>query len=238
MSNPKNAWCGVAKTTVYYPLPLKADGGYGEWLRFKSRLGFDRALAVSAKQQRLARIEATAITLDGTVINYDPATKEWTECRFPHGVGNRSNPLIPHRIVAADQSLYPFGSRVTLNVPDGPYGEGDAQPFYIGDTGGAIKGPMRFDIFQLDPKDRIFHGNFWACVEPPAMNVTTPRRMQEALELLGHYKGAIDGKFGPISMAALRAFQKKAPAVPEVEYGVRTGAITTFHLAAAAAEKG
>jgi hypothetical protein len=61
--------------------------------------------------------------------------------------------------------------------------------------------------------------------------------MQSALKDMGFYAASIDGKFGPLSRAALTAFQKTLPEIPQLEYGVLTGAITRFWLAKTAAEK-
>jgi 3D (Asp-Asp-Asp) domain-containing protein len=45
------------------------------------------------------------------------------------------------RILAADPRYYPMGTRVELVFPDG-----DVQIYTVRDTGGAIKGPRRFDL--------------------------------------------------------------------------------------------
>jgi len=45
------------------------------------------------------------------------------------------------RILAADPRYYPLGTRVELTFPDG-----DVKVYTVRDTGGAIKGPGRFDM--------------------------------------------------------------------------------------------
>ncbi|MEM7147929.1 MAG: 3D domain-containing protein, partial [Verrucomicrobiota bacterium] len=66
------------------------------------------------------------------------------------GWGNRSNYKSPFRILAADQSIHRFGSRVFrpdlvgYTTPNGMKHDGY---FWIGDSGGRIKGRLRFDLF-------------------------------------------------------------------------------------------
>ncbi len=45
------------------------------------------------------------------------------------------------RILAADPRYYPLGTKVELTFPDG-----DVKVYTVRDTGGAIKGPNRFDM--------------------------------------------------------------------------------------------
>lgn len=251
-----NAETGICEATVYYKyhltpanmpdeegVPLSWEGEQGE---------HGGVIWITKEAMRRAKIEATAVLpdfMESIVINYDPSTRKWTESPYPYGLGNRGNPLIPYRIVAADQSIYPFGSRVTLVIPDFAVdgsreretGDSNCVVAYVGDTGGAIKGERRFDIYQTSATDRSLHGKWWCCVEPPPLldkhfSWEGVPALQTGLNKIGASL-EIDGLFGPKSRAALTAFQKTVPEIPELEYGNRQGAITRFWLAKAVSER-
>lgn len=63
-------------------------------------------------------------------------------CKGCIGITRDGTPAESHRrILAADPRYYPMGTKVELTFPDG-----DVKVYTVRDTGGAIKGPNRFDM--------------------------------------------------------------------------------------------
>lgn len=64
------------------------------------------------------------------------------DCKGCSGITRDGTVAESHkRILAADPRYYPLGTRVELTFPDG-----DVEVYTVRDTGGAIKGPGRFDM--------------------------------------------------------------------------------------------
>jgi len=172
-----------------------------------------------------------------------------------YGLGNRKNPLVPWVHVAADQSLYPFGSRVYLPEADGkttPDGKVVDGHFWVGDTGSAIKGRLRFDLFVGDHKVfsemmvrvKTIPHKFDCYVEPPpsvpkAIRPDNPLGMHELLKRLDCFKtpeaaNAVPcpyfSKFSDEMKDALITFQKRYKDIPPAEYGCPFGAVTYWFL--------
>lgn len=73
----------------------------------------------------------------------------WTRGKFQYGKGNKSNGLEPFVSVAADQSIYKFGTIIYVPSAKGlalPNGKVHDGYFRVDDVGGAIKG-QHFDFF-------------------------------------------------------------------------------------------
>lgn len=111
----------------------------------------------------LAAIEGTVI-VDSQTYNYAgtkspaqtscpvhrPSEKvRWVKSKYPFGVGNKGNALIPFKTIACDQSVFKYGQRFFIpeakgaKLPDGTSHDGI---FECGDVGGAIKG-NHIDVF-------------------------------------------------------------------------------------------
>jgi len=123
----------------------------------------------------IAKADFCACAIEGTCNingqNYDwvgRGTTSWTSCAFysskwgpsaekslwqkskhEYGIGNRNNALEPFVSIAADQTIYPFGTRIYIpsakgvKLPDGSLHDGW---FRVDDVGGAIKG-NHIDVF-------------------------------------------------------------------------------------------
>lgn len=66
--------------------------------------------------------------------------------------------------------------------------------------------------------DRLRGGNTFVQDWPRgerALSQTELREMQQYLARAGHYEGAIDGKIGPLSRAAIRAYQQRSGMQPD-----------------------
>ena len=248
-----NAEVGIARCTVYYPkrvvlFPEHSRPAGTEPVTLHNVGGRGGVAVYWADVEALmkARIEATMVVEVGGVglgtFNYDPATQRWTWNKAPFGLGSRGNPLVPGMIAAADRAVYPFGSRVTLVkgvgvVTVGSVSQGIAQAarvVYVGDTGGAIKGELRFDLFQESAADRSWHGEWWCCVERPKVEMNSVRDVQSGLQWLGLLIGSpTDGIVGPRTVAAITEFQRRAGPgrIPSLEIGEVSGAVTRYWLA-------
>jgi hypothetical protein len=112
----------------------------------------------------------------------------------------------------------PFGTRwMKLNVPWGGYGiHGTDNPSSIGTA--ASHGCVRmynedvnelYDIVPLGTPvqiiGRVYTGRILKIGVPPGDDV---RYVQEILQILGYYRGDIDGYYGPLTEQAVRQFQE------------------------------
>jgi len=182
----------------------------------------------------------------------------WRETPWaPYGLGNRSNPLVPWVHCAADQRLHPYGSRVIVpafaggKLPDGRVFDGRMR---VADVGAAIQGPLRFDWMVGDETDdralerplrrRLIDAHVEAPADVPAgLDPLTARGLQRLLRPLGFDLGTsgpagdgVDGKIGPLTLAALARAQAAWEAIPTRELGRwPIGAVTCWFLRAAAA---
>ena len=164
------------------------------------------------------------------------------------GMGNRLNPLVTYRTVAADQKIHRYGSRIFAPILVGYTPPGFEEPhdgfLWVADTGGGIKGRLRFDLFvgkqevyEFVVKEEKQKGRWRVPVEidrlPAAPSGYRPdkakglRKILKGLDLL---KGESDVDVS----AALTAFQKMHRHIPETEYGTHTGAISLWYLTLAA----
>lgn len=106
-----------------------------------SSRGGERLCAVApAAHAAPAKTEAvkTAPAKTGTA----KVTAYTKSCKGCSGITRDGTVAESHkRILAADPRYYPLGTRVELTFPDG-----DVKVYTVRDTGGAIKGPGRFDM--------------------------------------------------------------------------------------------
>lgn len=87
--------------------------------------------------------EADPVVAEAPVV-YEVAkvTAYTADCKGCTGITRDGTVAESHkRILAADPRHYPLGTRVELTFPDG-----DVKVYTVRDTGGAIKGPNRFDM--------------------------------------------------------------------------------------------
>jgi 3D (Asp-Asp-Asp) domain-containing protein len=113
-------------------------------------------------------IEGSGKLNDGRIVNYGQSCSCNPGCsycytvvdasRFPWGIGNRNNPLVPLRSLAVDTSVVRNGTRIYLKAFDGlriPAVDGIGGFVHDGcfradDVGGAIRG-QHFDVFSGTP---------------------------------------------------------------------------------------
>lgn len=58
----------------------------------------------------------------------------------------------------------------------------------------------------------------------------TTREIQVALKTAGHYAGSVDGKMGPQTLEAVRAFQRSKGLTPDGKVGSKTAMALAKHL--------
>lgn len=257
---------GVGRVTTYWVQPIlsalrknHADAMAFSWVSLR---GTDRIFYARRDSLRLAEIEATAriqerngrrrtlVKIQGTGVRWRHTPRRYAELLHPSrwrevdaefGFGNRENPLAPFAHCAADQSLYPFGSRVQIRAIKRPDGGWKFDHAYVADTGDAITGELRIDLFVGFPWNAaaISREQLHVSIETPPdlgrlMNPKNPRGVQRLLNRIGDFHLAVDGIIGPLTRGALTRFQTDAGAVPPVEIGRAGGAGTAFHLLTAA----
>jgi len=232
--------------TAYHPQPIE-EGSGGSTLRIKLRNGKTRTISISAKEARQARMESVIKLTDGEsgspIYAYHTTNGPWKQVpKGAKGVGNRSNPLVPYRHVAADNRQFRYGSLVYLAEADGvSLGDGPIMDgyFWIADAGGAVKG-AHFDLFVGSPdayrmfKESTLTGRhetkIWRL--PDARSGFDPRQPGELAALLveaGYLHE--DHREDPLAVRlALRHWQQENTYIPKAEYGDPTGAITLWFL--------
>jgi 3D (Asp-Asp-Asp) domain-containing protein len=163
-------------------------------------------------------------------------------------MGNRTNPLVTYRSVAADQKHHRYGSRIFAPVLVGFTPPGYDKPhdgyLWVADSGGGIKGSMRFDLFV--GKQEVYEfvmelekqkGRWPVPIEierlPTAPKGYSPQSTTGLRKIL---KGValLEGESEKQVTAALTAFQRKHKHIPESEYGASNGAISLWYLTQAA----
>ena len=112
---------------------------------------------------------------------------------------------------------------------------------YVADTGDAITGELRVDLFVGFPCNAatISREELHVSIQTPPdlgrmFNPKNPRGVQRLLNRIGDLDLVVDGIVGPKTAAALEDFQFFAQDVPSVEHGRTGGAGTAFHLLTAA----
>jgi 3D (Asp-Asp-Asp) domain-containing protein len=226
--------------------------------------GEKKTLQITQECSRIAKVEAAAAVVDketGKVRVGALIGNVWHELpEGAFGIGNRKNPLVPWVHVAADQRLYPFGSRVFMpsavgyKTPEGRVLDGY---FWVADAGSAIKGRLRFDLFvghdaiytEMMARRRLAKPGIECYVEklpkvPDKISPSTPQGMHELLIRLGCLRAPGVEGFSPHAFMvipdemrdALVVFQKRYSEIPPAEYGNPLGATTLWFLTKAAQE--
>lgn len=254
---------GKARFTLYYVEEVKfvAKGGRtgkvqsvdGKWYKYR----------VSHVDHREAHMEGTAFVkqADGTrIVANMVRIGVWKD--LPpgwHGRGNRRNPLYPYRSAAADQKIYPYGTRIYLPESDGwrtPEGYTIDGYLWVSDIGGGIKGPRRFDLFVghepvYDEIKKMEETKWRGAVVidllpkvPAAWNPQTPAGLAKVLSRTTCQSGgSFDAlkkdiksvrRLGELAKSCLIKFQKKHPQIPKLEHGMAFSAITLWFLTQAA----
>jgi 3D (Asp-Asp-Asp) domain-containing protein len=253
---------GKAKFSLYYVAEVEVKNKGGVTRRLRDRDGNWSVYRLSPADARLARMQGTVSMLDGegnrrlaSIVRLG----EWA--RIPkgwEGRGSRMNPLVPYRAVAADLNHHPYGSRVFIPPMEGLVtrrGEMLDGWMWVGDVGGGVEGPMRFDIFvgreacywnHIDEGEGTWKAEIQVEHPPklPArLNPRKPAGVQRILSALGYVvdtkydamkKSPKDWKQAVALGTALSDFQRQHPAIPPVEFGTRIGAITQWYLHQAA----
>ncbi|MEM8954062.1 MAG: 3D domain-containing protein [Verrucomicrobiota bacterium] len=224
----------------------------------------------SKRPYRITEAEHRKIEMQGTAQAFIPAQQRvavfsrikkglWQE--LPNGSfgrGNRNNDKSPFRILAADQTIHRFGSRVFrpdlvgYNTSDGMTHDGY---FWIGDSGARIKGPLRFDLFvggetayAQAMKDGLGKQKVYCEVDrlpdaPDGWNPRTTAGTTRILEALGWQIESgvssmraqkINRHSGQSLSQSIKEFQKQHHQIPKAEYGSANGAVTLWFLTHAA----
>ena len=63
-----------------------------------------------------------------------------------------------------------------------------------------------------------------------AKTAFTTREVQVALKTAGYYAGSVDGKMGPQTLEAIRAFQRSKGLIPDGKVGSKTATALAKHL--------
>jgi hypothetical protein len=247
---------GMAVLTAYYIADVKKKGEeHGEGVAVKLTYLDGRTVTRYFPEDvvRVGDMEAVATRVDEqgvrrVAVRVGP--NEWKEIPPEQfALGNKNNPLWPWVHVAADQKLYPYGSRVFMpdavghEMVDGTIHDGYV---WVADVGGAIKGVVRFDLF-------VGHADvYWKVLarredERPNMHVVVDRlpdppdgldpwKTQGVMKILVGLGYSVDD--GPDSSSSVKEalidFQKKHKQIPEVEDGNLRAAITLWFLTQAA----
>lgn len=249
---------GQAKFSLYYVAEVESKGAGGVPKKVRDENGGWNVYRLSPADARVANMQGTVSILDDDGDRHLAAIVrigEWVKVpKGWEGKGSRMNPLVPYRAVAADPRHHPYGSRVFIPPAAGyvtPRGKTIDGWMWVADVGGGIKGAMRFDIFvgrEACYWDHIAedHGSWSSRIQiehppklPAALNPRNPAGVQKILAALGY---RIDTSLPAVTElpddwdqdvalgTALRDFQRQHPAIPEVEYGTRIGAITQWFL--------
>lgn len=256
---------GIGQVTTYWTAKITPaygpDDPHRMTFSWTSKRGTDRRFHANRESLRLAEIEATAYIQDrnvqrtlvkvqrsGVRWRHSPRRfsellhpSRWREVDAEFGLGNRENPLAPFAHCAADQSLYPFGSRVEIRAIKRPNRNGNwaFDHAYVADTGDAITGELRVDLFVGFRQNAaaVARERLHVSIETPPdlgrmFNPARPRGVQRLLNRIGDFHLAVDGIIGPLTRGALTCFQSGLgkDQMPPVEIGRTGGAATAFHL--------
>jgi 3D (Asp-Asp-Asp) domain-containing protein len=254
-----------AHFTLYYATrvtPISAGGIQGkvksvagEWLKYRltrrdtSRANMQGTVYVETKggKKAVASIQRVGV--------WKLLAERW------QGKGNKSNPLQAYTTIAADQKVYPYGSRIYLPDADGfktPGGRVLDGYFWVADVGGGIKGPLRFDVFV--GTDATFANlkqlgiSKWrarVAVEklPKVPKEWNPASLSGIARILRASGCQQQPASNPVKKARRRAvlrslseplrsclvsFQKRIEQIPAIEHGLPHGAVTLWYLTQAA----
>jgi 3D (Asp-Asp-Asp) domain-containing protein len=240
---------GSSNWTLYYVAEMVGKEVKGGGVGVLTTEGKKIRVQVSPRDLRKANLEGTVTGLGADGKRYVTSIVKvglWQDLHEGwEGQGNRSNPLLTYRSVAADQSRHRYGSRIFAPVLVGYTPPGWKEPhdgfLWVADSGGGIKGKMRFDLFvgkqstykfvMAEEKEK---GKWRVPIEieslpsaPTAYSAKTVAGRRKTLEKLGLLK---DGN----AVAALTTFQKQHKHIPAAEYGSAKGAVTLWYLSQAA----
>lgn len=252
---------GKARFSLYYVAEVNESAEGGRTGKVQTVEGKWETYRISRTDNKKANMEGTAVVKDADGKNVVVSISKigvWHDLKEGwEGKGNRMNPLVSYRTVAADTKYHHYGSRlfvpglVGFKATSGKELDGY---FWVGDVGGGIKGKLRFDIFVGHATDyetimSNYEGKWSEEVEmtnlpkaPAKFNPRTDAGVTRILEGLDYNvsgeksgKDASERKATVSGMAALLTdFQKQHPHIPPVEYGSRIGAVTLWYLTQAA----
>lgn len=205
-------------------------------------------------RQFLTPEDYQTMEMEGSALNIMPGGKkkpayrlssgEWKE--LPDGViakGNKMNPLVAYRHIAADQGIYPYGSLVHIDykkkpkLPDGRAFDGY---LWVADVGGMINGRSHFDLFvggeetyeKILPmtSDKKHKVNIYKLPHPPTgLDPRQPSGLAKLLHQLGHHRDPENTELLELEKSVKR-YQKTISHIPKQEHGFRTGAATIWYL--------
>jgi 3D (Asp-Asp-Asp) domain-containing protein len=246
---------GTATVTLYYV--FEADGE-------EPASGSSVSITTVEGEKLRVRVSPSILkkaNLEGTVTSVDPEDGKryvtsivklgmWTDLADGwEGMGNRTNPLTTYRTVAADQKQHAYGSRIYAPILVGEEILGWDEPhdgyLWVADSGGGIKGWMRFDVFVGKQKTYEWvmdlenqKGKWKVPVEveklPGAPSGYSPKTDSGVRKILSGLDLLQGGDSKEEVAAALTAFQKQHHHIPEAGYGSARGAITLWYLTQAA----
>jgi len=127
-------------------------------------------------------------------------------------------------VVAADGRALPDAGRAAVLLPAGARGAA----FLVYDNFAVIERYNAADAYVIGVghlSDRLAGGGAIRAAWPRAervLNAEERRELQERLTRAGFDTGGVDGRIGPNTVAALRAFQRAAGLVPD---GFASGAV-------------
>lgn len=250
-----------AHFSLYYVAEVKETAEGGKTGTVETVDGKWETYRISHSDNRKANMEGTVVVKNAEGKNVVVSISKigvWHDLKEGwEGKGNRMNPLVSYRTVAADTKFHHYGSRlfipglVGFKTPGGKELDGY---FWVGDVGGGIKGKLRFDIFvgrASDYKTLLseYNGKWSEEIEvanlpkaPAKFNPRTDVGVSRMLEGLGYNvtgqkagKDSSERKAEAYGLAeSLTDFQKQHPHIPPVEYGSRIGAVTLWYLTQAA----
>jgi 3D (Asp-Asp-Asp) domain-containing protein len=256
---------GTGHWTIYYIAEVEpADAGKGPRGNVTYLDGRTVPFHVTSAAHQVMEMQAVAAvrTEKGRRMFTRIEKGKWLEMDPEnYGLGNRNNPIMPFVTVAADQSKHPFGSRVFVPDLKGsklPDGSAHSGYFWVGDSGGRIKGNLRFDLFVGDQSVyramlKVGEGTRKLATEvenlpkpPSGYNTLTRTGVKHLLEKLGQdVEGPFERLFEKLANIddeglsfdwALRKFQRRHPEIPTIEHGEFRGAVTTWFTTQAALE--
>jgi len=249
---------GEGRFSLYYVAEVERKKSGGVPKKVQDEAGSWSVYRLSPADMRRANMQGTVRVLDddgdhhlATIVRIG----EWVKVpKGWEGKGNRMNPLVAYRSVAADPKHHPYGSRLFIPPAAGyvtPRGKTLDGWLWVADVGGGIKGSMRFDIFVGREACYFDHiaaeeGKWEAIIQiehppkvPADLSPRSPAGVRKILEGLGY---AIDPSLDaaqksprdwdePVALGtALADFQRQHPAIPRVEFGTRIGAVTQWYL--------
>jgi 3D (Asp-Asp-Asp) domain-containing protein len=254
---------GVAKPldrnilwTAYYITPVeRAEKSDGKSVNYTNQEGKRIRFTMTSGSFKRAEMEGVAVGLDkqgNPHFAYRVEQGEWKELEGDGmGMGNRMNPLSPFRHIAADQSLYPYGSLVHVKAAEtAKIGDTSLDGFFwVADTGGMIKND-HFDLFvgkeelyseflHHEKRQEKYQTKIYPLPKfPEGINPKTKSGLVKILRSRGHLAATTtEGDPSQEELkAALIAFQEKISYIPKTEHGIASAAVTLWFLTQAALE--